>query len=123
MDYKVELHKSVNGLEFGTDKTTVRKTLGSFEEVRDRDMFASCFAEYKDDKLISIEVFGEFVVEVNGVVFSSNNDFEEMERKMLLLDDDSEIDDDGATSQKCSLGTYFENGFEAFLIGIENYYS
>lgn len=122
MRYKVELYKSVNGLEFGTDRTTVRKTLGDFDNRTERDMFSNCFAEYRDDNLVSIEIFGEFVVEVNGVTFSSDDEFEEMERKFLLLDPDVEIDDCGATSKKCSLGTYFENGFDAFLIGVEGYY-
>lgn len=77
-------------------------------------MFANCFAEYKEDKLISIEVFGKFVVGVNGVVFSSDDEFEEMERKFLLPDPDTEIDEAGATSKKCSIGTYFEK------IGVAN---
>lgn len=123
MKYKVELYESVNGLKFGTDRDTVRKTLGDFSNITERDMFSNCFAEYRNEKLISIEIFGEFVVEVNGVIFSSNDEFEEMERKILLLDPDANIDGCGATSKKCSIGTYFENGFESFLIGVENYYS
>lgn len=122
MEYNIELFKSVNGLNFGTDKDTVRKTLGKFSNVTKRDMFANCFAEYRDDKLISIEVFGEFVVNVNGVIFSSNDEFEEMKRKMLMIDSEAEIGENGVISKQCSLGTYFENGFDAFLIGEKGYY-
>lgn len=122
MEYKIELYKSVNALKFGTSRDEVRKILGNFDKTTERDMFANCFAEYRENKLISIEVFGEFVVKVNGIIFSSDDQFEEMERKMLLLDPDAEIDDCGATSKKCSLGTYFENGFDAFLIAEEGYY-
>uniref|UniRef100_UPI004055BEBC hypothetical protein n=1 Tax=Agathobacter sp. TaxID=2021311 RepID=UPI004055BEBC len=38
----------------------------------------------QNGKLISIEIFGEFVVEVNGITFTSDDDFEEMERKILV---------------------------------------
>ena len=85
-------------------------------------MFSNCFAEYENDKLISIEIFGEFVVEINGVTFSSDDEFEIMKMKMLSLDADAEIDDSGAISKKCSIGTYLESGFDAFLIAKENYY-
>ena len=122
MEYKVELHKSVNGLKFGTDRATVRNQLGEYNNVTKRDMFSNCFAEYENDKLVSIEVFGEFVVEINGVTFSSDDEFEAMKMKILLLDSGAKIDANGAISKKCSLGTYFENGFDAFLIAKENYY-
>lgn len=122
MKYKVEIHKGVNNLKFGTEKSAVRHHLGNFEEVNGRDMFSNCFAEYQNNKLISIEIFGEFVVNVDDTVFSSRDEFEEMQRKMMSLDPDADIDASGATSQKYSLGTYFENGFEAFLIGKEGYY-
>ncbi len=122
MEYKIELYKSVNALKFGTNRDKVREILGNFDNTTQRDMFANCFAEYGENKLISIEVFGDFVVEINGIIFSSDDQFEEMERKILLLDPDAEISECGAISKKCSLGTYFENGFEAFLIAEEKYY-
>lgn len=122
MEYKVELYKSVNGLGFGTDKAEVRKIMGNFDNTTERDMFSDLFAEYEDDKLVSIEVFGDFIVEVNGVVFSSDDEFEEMERKIRQIDPDAEIDDCGAISKKYSIAAYFENGFDAFLIAKEGYY-
>ena len=124
MKYKVELLKKVNDLEFGMSKETVRDILGDCKIARHRDMFANCFAEYKESKLISIEVFGDFVVDVNGIAFHYTDDLEEATRKMLLLDPDFEIEKEaGGISRKYSLGIYFENGFEAFLIGTENYYN
>ena len=123
MKYKVELLKRVNDLEFGMSQETVRGILGDFRPARKRDMFTNCFAEYEENKLISIEVFGDFVVDVNGTVFHHTDNLEEVTRKMLLIDPDFEIEKDaGGISRKYSLGIYFENGFEAFLIGKENYY-
>lgn len=124
MEYHIKLFYSVNDLVFGMDKEDVRRILGSFTIVGNRDMFLNCFAEYHEDKLVSIEAFGDFKVIINDVVFTFSDDIEEANRKMLLIDPDAEIihNESGAVSRKYSIATYFENGFEAFLIGIENYY-
>ena len=123
MNYTVELFKRVNELEFGMSKDAVRQMLGAYTVAGKRDMFAHCFAEYADDKLISVEIFGDFTVEIGEVTFRSSDNLKEVGRKMLLLDPEAKLDPKaGASSRKLSIGTYFENGFECILIGRENYY-
>lgn len=50
----------------------------------DRDLFRDCLAEYRDGRLLSMEVFGGFTAKVGGVVFRSSGSLEEVGRKILL---------------------------------------
>jgi len=89
MEYHVIPLKKVNDLEFGMSREMVREHLGDYMEFHDGDRFNNCFVYYKNSQLSAIELYGNYRVFVNDIIFESSDSLEESKRKMKLLDNDA----------------------------------
>lgn len=119
---------SVSGIEFGTDRSTVRKLLGkpkksfrkTISSVNTTDAYPSCYAYYSaDNKLEAIEFFGnEISLSINSqVVFPGALS---AARKILP---DLEECYGSYVSKSASIGICIENdAVVSILAGCKNYY-
>lgn len=128
IDWNAVLNVSVDGIEFGTDRSVVRKILGkpkrvfskTSDSVNTTDAYADFHAYYSaDDKLEAIEVFaGNISLSINGKpVFPGTLSAV----KEILPDLDGSCD--SYVSKAGSVGICTEDDMiESILVGRKNYY-
>lgn len=122
--------KSVGDISFGMSRSKVREVLGEYREFKKSkfssnttDDFKSCHVYYnKNNECEAVEFFQDVIIKVeNEIVFP--NEFEKICDILKRLDSDIEIEEDGCTSIKYSIGAYASIGkVEGILFGCEGYY-
>lgn len=128
--FDISLAESVNGLAFGSDRSTVRSAFGnSFKEFKKSkfsknttDDFGGCHVFYSaDDKFEAIEIFSGGTIIVDSKELSL--ECPELISWVKCLDPAAEEDSDGIVSKNLSIGIYAPyQEFESILFGKKEYY-
>lgn len=128
MIINVELLKSVNSVEFGSEREKVREFFGEFNEFAKTDFnentsddfgFAHVFYD-KHNCFEAIEIFGEAEVKINGqTVFPQN-----IQTAQKIIENLNADGNEYYTSVNKSVGIYAPDGqIESILFAGKNYYN